>query len=305
MNKRNYPPELAFLENKKQPIKTTHASLKDKWIIITGATSGVGYQAALICAKNHAQLVLVARNEQKANAVAKELFLKYQTLVKVVIADFSDLNQVVLAANKIKQEIPVVDVLINCAGLHSTTKKITKEGHELVFAVNHLASFSFTVHLLDHLNKSKQARVLHINSEGHRFNGLDINDLNWKKRIYTGLRGYGASKTAQLLCMLEMSDEYKDTSITFNAMHPGDVKTNIGQNNGFLYRLFSKLVIQRALDNPEKSGLAIYYLIAEPTLSQITGKFFHLTTLEQPAKHATDRNKSKLMYKKTKEILGL
>jgi len=91
--------------------------------------------------------------------------------------------------------------------------------------VNHLASFLFTQLLLNRIKESAPSRILLINSEGHRFNGLNIDDLDWKKRHYTGLRGYGASKTTQLLTMWELNDQLQDTGVTINAMHPGDVKS--------------------------------------------------------------------------------
>jgi len=134
---------------------------------------------------------------------------------------------------------------------------------------------------------------------------LDIQDLDWKKRHYTGLRGYGASKTAQLLCTWELHDRLIESGVTINAMHPGDVKTNIGQNNGLLYRAFSKLVIQRVLKDPKISGEAIYYLIAEPSLEKVSGRYYHLTQDAKPAKHALDRELGKLVYLKSLELCGL
>lgn len=104
------------------------------------------------------------------------------------------------------------------------------------------------------MKSSAPSRLCQINSEGHRFNGLDINELDWKKRHYTCLRGYGAAKTAQLLTTWEFHDQLTGTGVTINAMHPGVVKTNIGQNNGFIYRLLSKIVIQRFLKDPKLSG---------------------------------------------------
>ena len=85
-------------------------------------------------------------------------------------------------------------------------------------------------------------------------------------------------------------------------MHPGDVKTNIGQNNGWLYRLFSKLVIQRILKDPQISGESIYFLIADPSMDDVSGKYFNLTHEAIPAKHALDRELSKTVYQITKDL---
>lgn len=302
--KKPLPDELMFLEHHNAIQKTTEAKLKDKVIVITGATSGVGYEALKQFARNPVHIFIVARNLHKAQAVKSELHHLPAT-IEFIIADFSSLREVRKAASEILSLTDKIDVLINCAGLHSTKRILSKDDHEMVFAVNHLAAFLFTHLLMDALKAASPSKILNINSEGHRFNGLDISDLDWQKRHYTGLRGYGASKTAQLLCTWEIHDQLIGSGVTINAMHPGDVKTNIGQNNGPLYRLFSKLVIQRVLKNPEISGNAIYYLIADPSMEDVSGQYFNLTHLAKPAKHALDRKLSKLIYQISKELCGL
>ena len=99
--------------------------------------------------------------------------------------------------------------------------------------------------------------------------------MNWKKDHYTGLQGYGASKSAQLLTVLEFADMLRGTSVTINAMHPGDVRTSIGQNNGWLYRIFHAFHL-RFLRDPAISGEAICYLATAPELGD-QRKVFHLT----------------------------
>lgn len=305
MKKRNLPDELMFLRNSKETQKSTDVPMKDKVAVVTGATSGVGLEAVRRLAKGQATIVMVARNLQKAEAVKKQIQSEFPVSVDIVIADFSHSDQVRKAAAQILQNYPKIDVLINCAGLHSTKATYTSEGFETVFFVNHLASFLFTQLLLERMKQSAPSRILHINSEGHRFNGLDIHDIHWKKRHYTGLRGYGASKTAQLLTMWELADQLSDTQVTINAMHPGDVKTSIGSNNGWLYRTFSKFFIQPMLKDPKISGEAIYYLVAAPEMTNVNGKFFHLTIEEIPAKHACDRALGKQVYDLSMKLTGL
>jgi NAD(P)-dependent dehydrogenase (short-subunit alcohol dehydrogenase family) len=305
MKKYELPDELMFLRNSKAEQKISSASMENKVVVLTGATSGVGLEALKQLAKGKANIVMVVRNPKKAEEVRNSVVAVYPASIDIVIADFSQSEQVRHAAKVILDKYPKIDVLINCAGLHSTKATYTQEGFETVFFVNHLASFLFTQLLLDRLIQSAPSRILHINSEGHRFNGLDINDIHWKKRHYTGLRGYGASKTAQLLTMWEMHDQLKNSGVTINAMHPGDVKTSIGSNNGWLYRMFSKLVIQPMLKDPRTSGEAIYYLVADPQMENVSGKFFHLTVEEKPAKHAMDRSLGKQVYDISMELTVL
>lgn len=299
------PDELIFLKNRKQPQKQSTALMTGKLVVITGTTSGVGQQAVQQLAKNQANLVMINRNAEKSALLKHQLESEYGVMVDVVIADLSDLNAVRKAAEYILKTYPKIDVLINCAGMHSTRATRTEQGFETVFCVNHLASFLLTELLLERLKESAPSRILQINSEGHRFNGLDLNDLHWKKRRYTGLKGYGASKTAQLLTLWEIDEAIRKTGVTINAMHPGDVKTNIGNNNGLIYRLFRRLIINPMLGDPKISGESIYYLVADSAMENISGKFFHLTVEEKPAKHALDRQLGKAIYVVSKALTGL
>jgi len=279
--------------------------MSGKVCIISGATSGVGLEAARRLAEGGAYIVMVCRNKNKADAVRAELMSAWQVSVDIIIADFSRLEDVRSAAARILAAYPKIDVLINSAGLHSTKRTYTPDGFETVFCVNHLASFLFTMLLLDRLKESSPSRIIQVNSEGHRFNGLDPEDLDWKKRHYTGLRGYGASKTAQLLTVWELADQLKGSGVTVNALHPGDVRTNIGSNNGQLYRFFLHHVTWHFLKDPVISGDAIYYLASSPEMNDISGRFFNLTIEEKPAAHALDRNMGRRIWDISRTLTGL
>jgi NAD(P)-dependent dehydrogenase (short-subunit alcohol dehydrogenase family) len=299
------PDELIFMKNGKAVQKKSTALMTGKVCVITGATSGVGLEASKRLAEGGARIVMVCRNKQKAERISAELRSAWKVPIDIVIADFSRLEDVSKAADQILKTYPRIDVLINSAGLHSTKRLYTPAGFELVFCVNHLASFLFTKLLIDRLKASAPARIIQVNSEGHRFNGLDPNDLNWKKRFYTGLRSYGASKTAQLLTVWELNDQLKGTQVTINALHPGDVRTNIGNNNGWLYKSFLHHVLWYSLKDPVISGDALYYLASAPEMSAISGRFFNLTIEEKPAAHALDREMGKRILALTMKMTGL
>ena len=271
------PDELAFIASRGAVQKTTAASMAGKVCVISGATSGVGLAAARRLARGGAHIVMLSRNADKAESVRKELLAADNVPVDIVLADLADLEEVRKAAGVLLRDYPRIDVLVNSAGLHSTSRIITRGGFETVFCVNHLAPFLLTHLLLERLKQSAPARIIHVNSEGHRFGGLDVNDLNWERRHYSGYRSYGASKIAQLLTTWEFADRLQDTGVTINAMHPGDVRTNIGNNNGPLYRWFQRHVTWHILKDPVISGEAIYYLAAAPEMAAVSGRFFHLT----------------------------
>ena len=299
------PEELQFIENARLPQKTTDTRLDGRVCILTGATSGVGYQAAKHLAQGGAHLVMVCRNADKAARVEAELEAEYGAQVEVVTADFSNLAEVRQAARTILEHYPRIDVLINNTGMHNTHRVLNQDGIEMVFCVNHLASFLLTRLLLKRLIESAPARIIQVNSQGHRFGGLDLDDLNWEKRRYKGLQSYGASKVAQLLTVWEMAEELQGSGVTINAMHPGEVRTNIGMNNERLYRWYKRYVLWWMLKQPEISGEAIYYLAAAPEMQQVSGRFFNQTIDEKPAPHALDRALGKRVWQISEAMTGL
>lgn len=299
------PEQLIFMKNDKAIQKHSNEPITGKLCVISGATSGVGYEAVKSLAAGGANIVMVVRNQNKAKVVKKEIEARYSVVVDYFIADFSDLKQVEKAAIAILEKYPRIDLLINSAGIHSTKRKLNVDGIEMVFCVNHLAPFLLTKLLMNRMLESSPSRIIQVNSEGHRFNGLNINDLNWEKRFYTGLRSYGASKTAQLLTVWELAKELEDTCVTINAMHPGGVKTNIGNDNGRLYRWFLHNVTWHFLKDPKISGDALYYLASASELSKVSGKFYNLTTLEKPADHALDKENQKKIWSLSLKMTGL
>jgi NAD(P)-dependent dehydrogenase (short-subunit alcohol dehydrogenase family) len=305
MTKRKLPDELIFIENRQAVQKTSTASMAGKICVVSGSTSGVGLAAVKRLARGGAQIVMICRNPAKAEAIRTEIVAQHNIGVDIVRSDFSVLDDVRKAADILLKNYPRIDVLINSVGLHSTTRTVTQDGFETVFCVNHLAPFLLTYLLVDRLKESAPARIIQVNSEGHRFGGLDLNDLNWERRHYTGLRGYGGSKVAQLLTTWEFADRLKGSGVTINAMHPGDVKSNIGMNNGPLYRWFKDHIIARTLKDPVISGEALYYLAAAPELAEVSGRFFHLTIDEKPAAPALDRLKGRKIWDLSLQLTGL
>lgn len=299
------PEELQFMVNGRAEQKRSDVSMAGKTCVVTGANSGVGYAAARQLVLGGARVVLVCRNLEKAQSAKTSLDPLAHASVDIVIADLARLDRVRQAATTLLERYPKIDVLVNNAGMHSTTRTLTPDGYETGFAVNHLASFLMARLLLDRMKASAPARIIQVNSQGHRFNGLNLDDWNWEKRFYTGLRAYGASKTAQLMTVWQWAEELEGTGVTINAMHPGSVHSNVGANNGLLYRLFKKLVTDRLLDDPETSGQAIYWLASAPELAEVSGRYFNLTIDEKPARHALDRETGARAWALSEQLTGL
>ena len=297
--------DMAFLKYRHAEQRRSDESMDGKVCVISGATSGVGLEAAKRLAQGGCELVLISRSLEKAQAVQAMLMKEYDAKVHILTADFSRLKDVRKAAEQINARWDKLDVLINSAGLHCTRRHMTVDGNEMVFQVNHLAPFLLTALLIGPLSRSSQGRVIQVNSEGHRFGGLNLQDLEWKKRPYIGLRAYGASKIAQIAVVTELAERLRSTGITFNTMHPGGVKTNIGNNNGPLYRAWMRLIVQRFLKDPAISGEALYYLSAAPALASTSGQYFYLTLQAQPMLTARDEALRTAIWAETLQRVGL
>ena len=296
------PKQYEFLTLGNKPPHQTNRLLSGKWVLITGATSGIGLATAHRFAKGNANLILFVRNEAKAKVLQETLTKAYPIEVRYYVADFSDLHSVKAGLTNLLAKETKLDVLINNAGVYSTKRILTKHGVELALTVNHLASLLITETLVPLLEPS-QGRVIQVNSEGHRFSGFKLNDPHFQKRFYTGLKSYGASKSAQLHTVWELAPILEKKNISINAMHPGAVQSDIGLNNGWLYRLFKKLIINRLLKKVSHAADALYFLASEEKTMIQTGHYYYLTYQTAVAKHARQSEVSKQVFVWTKKIL--
>ena len=283
------PDELQYIQNSLKKQNKTDARLDGKTCVITGATSGVGYQSARQLAKAGARLVLLCRNPEKARKVQDELRSEFKAEADIFIADMRILAEVGRAAKQISEKYPKIDILVNNAGVFNKRRRLTPDGNEEIFGVIHLAAFVLTTALLPNLKAAAPARIIEVISEAHRFGGLKMNDLDWSRRFYIPLQAYGAAKIAQLLTGLELAERLRSSGVSVFIMHPGAVRTNIGMNNNFLYRFYNRYVLGLFLRDPAVSGEAVRYLAAAPELAGVTGKYFNRTIEENPASYVLNQ----------------
>lgn len=296
-----------LIRNEKRDPLACSASVKGKTVILSGASSGIGLEAARLLAEGGARLVLLNRDRVKSEALEAELKQSFNCDVRTILVDFASLESVRTCAKALLALKEPLDALIHNAGVYYTKKTFSQDGIEMVFQVNHLASFILNYLLKERLKAENRARIVFVNSEGHRFSlaGVHVKDLEWKRHIYSGLKSYGAAKTAQLLTMLKFNEYFSGSAVTVNAMHPGNVVTNIGNNNGDLYRAFKKKIVLSSAKDPVVSAQALLYLICSEDLQGVSGKFFNLTTEERPAPHARDQGAVLEVWDKSLELCGL
>ena len=297
----------AMIRNNRAAPETCSSDFTGRLAVITGATSGIGYVTARKYASQGADLLCINRNLAKSEALRQEIEKEYGVKCDFRIADLTILADIRRVAGELAALDRPIDVLIHNAGVYMTKRELTADGLEKVFVVQYLASFIINYQLIGKLRSQPRSRIIMVNSEGHRFAawGLHLDDLNWEKRHYSGLGGYGSAKLAQLLSMLVFAERFEGTGVTINAMHPGAVKTETGQDNGPVYKWFKRNFIDRTLKSPELSAEALFWLGASEKAEGITGRFFNLTTEEEPAPPALDMDVARELWQLSLEYSGL
>ncbi len=280
---------------------------RHRLVVITGSTSGIGYAAARKFAAHGADLFFINRNEQKTTDLCDALKQEFNTDCAYFIADFYRLSDVQQAARELSFLDRDIDVLIHNAGIYNTTRTLTEDGMESVFQTNYLSTFILNYNLRQKLKKQKKGRIIYVNSEAYRFmvSGLHFDDLFWEKHRYSGLLSYGSAKLAQLLSMIKFDEFFRGSGITINAMHPGNVRTNSGQNNGRLYKFLKKIFVDRSAQPVDDSAEALYTLGVSPHLDGVSGRFFNLTTEEEPAPPALDKQAADHLWEISIKLGGL
>ena len=247
--------------------------LSGKNVLVTGPTSGIGRGTALALAEAGAKLILVARNPNKCEQVAKQIMDAGGEAPLSIIADLSLLSEVERAANEFLATGLPLHILINNAGLVNQRRKLTSEGLELTMAVNYFAPFALTLRLLPSLKRAPGARILNITSNSYAIGRLNFDDLTFK-RFFWPMGPYSASKLGNIYFTRELARRLEGSDITVNAVHPGLIFTNlgIGNNPGLAQKVLGAIWSKFSLDESEGHRSPVYAATA-PELEGVTGQY--------------------------------
>jgi len=247
----------------------------NKTILITGATNGIGKAAAIKFAESAKSIAFTYRNEELAEDLKNEMQKINPNLsINSFFCDFSVQDSIRQCADKIKNDLKAIDLLINNAGVVNTEYSETIDGIENTFAVNHLGYFLFTNLLLDLVKKESESRIINVSSAAHHFvKGMQWDDINYKDDFKMGLKAYGQSKLGNILFTKQLAKKLQKDGVTVNAIHPGGVNTSLGnQNNSLLGRVL-KIILKPFFRSPLKGANTIIYLAEIDGLS-ITGAYW-------------------------------
>lgn len=273
--------------------------------MVTGATSGIGQVTAHALAEMGAELFLVCRNRDKGEHTAAEI--KNRTgndRITLLIGDLASLAEVRhIAQSFLKHEKPL-NILLNNAGVLNFKQQITVDGHEEMFAVNHLAHFLLTNLLLDQIRAGAPSRIVNVASGAHMLiKGINFDDLNFDENFRT-LKVYGHSKLANILFNRELAKRMHDCGVTVNALHPGNIATGLGMQNGWVGKLLQPLM-KPFLQSPEKGARTSIYACVSPELEGVTGRYFSHCQETQPKEWATSDETALQLWEISEKLSGI
>jgi len=278
--------------------------MQGKVVVITGGTSGIGQVAAERLAEMGARLVLVARDKGRGEATLARLRGRAPgVLPSVHYADLSSLAQMKQVAARIAAAEPHIDVLINNAGAVFSTRRVTEDGLELTFALNHVAYFVLTQGLRERLVASAPARIINTASDAHRGATLDFDDFQSAKD-YRGFKAYSRSKLCNILYTCELARRLVGTGVTANCLHPGFVDTRFGDQSGGLFSYGIRIAKLVAI-SPEVGAETIVHLASSADVANVTGQYFYKCHPVAPTKEAQDDAAAQRLWLETARLAGL
>jgi len=245
--------------------------------IVTGANSGIGKETALGLAQIGARVVMVCRNAEKGKAALEEIRRESgSSQVDLLMADMSSQASIRALAEQIQQKYPRLDVLVNNAGGAALARTLSADGFEMTLAANHLGAALLTLLLLDLLKASEQSRIVNVSScEAQQPSRLDMDDLQFERRKYSGVAAYRQSKLLMNAFTFELARRLAGTGVTANCLHPGAVATNIW-SSAALPRIFKLLIalVKPFMLNSKRGAAVSLYLAASPEVAQVSGEYF-------------------------------
>jgi retinol dehydrogenase-12 len=276
--------------------------MNGKVCVVTGATSGIGKATATALATMGAQVVLVGRDRARTEAAAAQIGASAAVPPKAEICDLASMGQVRTLAGRLAS-LERIDVLINNAGLVLGDRRVTGDGFEHVFAVNHLAPFLLTNLLLPKLTGSAPARVVTVTSDAHSAARLDLDDPG-QEHGWDSWRSYANSKLANILFTRELARRLDGTGVTANCAHPGVVRTGFGREGKPLLRLGTTLARPFFL-SPERGADTIVYLASSPDVAGQTGGYYVKRQRREPSAAARDDAAARKLWDISEKMTGL
>jgi NAD(P)-dependent dehydrogenase (short-subunit alcohol dehydrogenase family) len=272
--------------------------IKDRAILITGSTDGIGKETSRGLAAEGASLLLHGRNDIKLTRTAGEIRKATgNERIKTYLADLSSLTQVRRLAADVQKDNDRLDALINNAAIGFgvppfNRREVSADGHELRFAVNYLAPYLLTNLLLPLLRSSAPSRIVNVASIGQE--AIDFGDVMLEKE-YGGIRAYRQSKTALVMFTFDLAERLTKNGVTVNCLHPATyMDTNMVRDAGVTPRN----TVQTGVD-------ALLYIATAPGLDGVTGRFFNQKEEDRAIGQAYDVGARQQLRRLSEKLTGV
>ena len=280
-------------------------NMTGKIVLITGATNGIGKIAAIELARMGASVCIVARNRSKGQAVLEEIGRETNNVqVELFIADLSSMADVRKLAQEFMAKHGTLDVLLNNAGAFYSDRKLSADGLEMTFALNHMSYFLLTNLLLPTLKNTPNARVVSVSSAAHLQGRLDFANLQGEQK-FSGWKAYSDSKLENVLFTLALARRLAGTGVTANCLHPGFVKTSFGEGNSGIFAVVLGIAKNLMAITPAAGAQTMIHLASSPDVAGVTGKYFDKSKVASSSAASLDQAVQEQLWAHSEKIAGL
>ncbi|MCX7744300.1 MAG: SDR family oxidoreductase [Flavobacteriales bacterium] len=280
--------------------------MKQPICLITGATAGIGLETAKQLAKKGFNIYITGRGEEKCvDAINQINQTSPGAAMGYILCDFSSQHSIREAAQKIRNTISNLHILINNAGAVYQQKELTEEGIEKTFATNHLGYFLLTHLLLPIMPANQGCRIINVASDAHFSARLNLEDITNPKKYFI-FQAYANSKLANIMFTFQLAEKLNPLGITANCLHPGVVKTRIGNKNTAQWMgwLWNAMTAIRGI-SVEKGAATSVYLASSQEVSSITGKYFSQCRESKPSSISMDVSLQQQLWGLSEKLCGI
>ncbi len=278
-------------------------AMRGKLCVVTGGTGGIGRVTARELARRGADVIIVGRNRERGAAAVAEAKAVGGDASAFLAADLASQSEIRRLADAILDRHERIDVLINNAGGMFRRRRLSPDGVEMTFALNHLSYFLLTHLLLPALGRAPAARIVNVASNAHHGVVLDFADLGGE-RGYRGLRAYKRSKLANISFTYALARRLEGGTVTANALHPGFVATDIGARDDWMAAMAWRLVSLFAID-VEKGAKTSIYLASAPDVAGVNGQYFSECRPVEPSAAARDHEAQEKLWEISAAMTGV
>ncbi len=280
--------------------------MRDKVVLVTGATAGIGRATAAAIARQGATVIVAGRDEARARRVVDTIRQETGNRhVDFLLADLSSIEETWNLAERLQASYARLDVLVNNVGGIFMQRGETRDGIENTWALNYLVGRWLVTHrLLDVLRDSAPARIVNVSSAAHLYGRIDWADIE-KRHQYSGWLAYGQAKLADVVFTYELARRLRGTSVAANVLHPGVVATNFMRTNNrasFGLRLMRRLTDLFSI-GPEEGAETSVYLATSGEVAGVTGSYLTKKRPKKSARAAFDEAARERLWALSVEML--